>query len=418
MTVQLERECAKRPELLRARRLAFHPSLLHAATQAANEDALRCLLRCAQDAARAAAIHGGGGALPSSTHAAVNARNARGQTPLMLAAIHPAGATCVRLLLGAGADPWAADSCGGRTALFYAACADAADSAAALLDATQEALLPRPVFPNGPATRYVDVRMLAGFTALHVAVVADARGALRELLRGAPRLGVPTLFGSYDFIVCTRGTCPMHLAARMGRTEAAKMLLLAHVSARGRQGMRGVHTRWPMHALRLVAGAMGTCPKAVWLQSSRGMLRPAPARLHHATATFWPPSHLQPKNKSCAQTHATPICTHALRPLHLRRPAPQLRPVPWTPAPSWTTLAACPATWRPSTHTMTSHTCCSRACRSQAHWAAMPACTSTEHRPSSCWPRQRCACGSKRRLRLRRPRSASAAAATAALSAT
>jgi hypothetical protein len=292
-TAQLERECAKRPELLRARGLAFQQSLLHAAAQAANEDALRCLLRCAQEAARAADVDSGGG----SARGAVDARNARGQTPLMLAAGHPAGAACVRLLLGAGADPWATDACGGRTALFYAACADAADSAAALMDATQGAVVPRPVFPNGPATRYVDVRMLAGFTALHVAVVADARGALRELLRGAPRLGVPTLFGSYDFIACPRGTCPMHLAARMGRTEAAKMLLLAHVSA-GRGGRPEVRVGeggtcgGPRMRCVLWLGQWAPPRRAVWRWWSRCM-RCVPC-LHHVIVTFSPPSHHEP----------------------------------------------------------------------------------------------------------------------------
>jgi hypothetical protein len=333
----------------------------------------------------------------------------------MLAAIHPGGATCVRLLLGAGADPWAADSRGGRTALFYAACADAADSAAALLDATQGAFAPCPSSPNGPATRYVDVRMRAGFTALHVAVDADARGALRELLRAAPALCVRTLVGSYGCIACTRGTCPMHLAARLGHTEAAKMLLLAHVSAGARQGVRGRAHVAAMHAARLVAGAGGAClfEGCLCRLSSYGMRRPS----QRACTTYWLKSRFLPtfnqKSRVLADTR-TPN-TSALRSLLLHRSAPQPRPAPLTLAPSGTALGTCPATWRPSAHTTTSHTCCTRACRSRAHWAAPPACTQTEPRPSSCWPRQRCADGSERRSRLRRPRWALPAAVAATL---
>jgi hypothetical protein len=232
---QVESALQRRPELLRLRALTAHQGMLHVAAAAANADLVACILRCAAVLPEAPpscdgvpfgqAAHGGAGAL-----AVVNMRNARGQTPLMLAAGNPAGEACVRALLAAGADPFAADMCGGRTALFYAAARDAAGCAAALLDAARGASAPRPTFPNGAGTGLADMRMLAGFCALHVAVAADARDTARVLLRATRRLCVPTLFGSYDFIACARGTTPLHLAARLGRGVIAKTILLAHVS--------------------------------------------------------------------------------------------------------------------------------------------------------------------------------------------
>jgi len=225
---QVAVQVAKHPELLGPRSLTQH-HLVHVAAAAAKVDVLHCLLAAADQAAATTALSGGSQRGNMRLRLA-NARNARGQTPLMLAAGAAGGLDCVRLLLEAGADPFATDCCGGRTALFYAACSDGADSAALLLEATRGGALPEPAFPNGPATALVDVRMLTGFTALHVAVVADARAVLRVMLRAQPRLVTPTLFGSYDFITCPRGTTPMHLAARHNRIEAAKMILLAFVS--------------------------------------------------------------------------------------------------------------------------------------------------------------------------------------------
>lgn len=218
---QVAHKLEQRPALLKLRKLSHHECLVHAVAAAGNADVLRCLLHFAESAAADVC---------ADPHTLVNAKNARGQTPLMLASGNPGGAECVRLLLAAGADPWAADVCGGRTALFYAAISNAADSAAALLEATAGHTLPNARFPNSTSTTYVDVRMLAGFTALHVAVIADAQAATRVMLRYRPRIATPTLFGSYDFITCPRGTCPIHLAARHGRSDLAKMLLLAHAS--------------------------------------------------------------------------------------------------------------------------------------------------------------------------------------------
>lgn len=245
------RKVSKHPEYLRRSRSAsLAPAalpLLHAAAAAGNAAVLERLLVCAA----AQRLGGSGRVVARSREDVVNARDARGRTPLMVAAgvrdgsggdgggAEGGGAACVRLLLAAGADPWAADYCGGRTALFYAAAADAAESAAALLEATEGQAMPDPAFPNAAGARYVDARTAVGFTALHVAVAANALGALRALLRHAPRLSTPSLFDSYDFVSAPRGTCPVHLAARHNRAEAAKMILLAYVRTRFVGGFEG-----------------------------------------------------------------------------------------------------------------------------------------------------------------------------------
>lgn len=221
---------ARHPECLRpppgATALTNAHTLVHVAAAAANAAVLERLLVCA--ATRR--LPGSGRLVARSREDVVNARNARGMTPLMLAAGARGGAECVRMLLTAGADAWATDCCGGRTALFFAAASDEAESVDALLSATEGQQMPAPSFPNVEGASYVDARTVVGFTALHVAVAADARRALRSLLRAGPRLSTPSLYDSYDFIAAPRGTCPIHLAARFNRREAAKMVLVAYVS--------------------------------------------------------------------------------------------------------------------------------------------------------------------------------------------
>jgi hypothetical protein len=325
--------------------LIHHECLIHVAAAAAQADVLRCLIVAAEEAgaAEASSTAADTAAAADAAEDMVNSRNARGQTPLMLAASAPGGADCVRLLLAAGADPWATDCCGGRTALFYATCADAAESAALLLAATDGQTLPAPAFPNGPATAYVDVRMLAGFTPLHVAVVANALVVLRMLLGASPRLVTPTLFPSHDFIACPRGTCPIHLAAKHNRVEAAKMIMLAFVS--------------PAPA--------GGGPRAGSLDhKGRTQLDSEKQR---RTAAAPPPSNLhQPVNQ----------------PTNRSSPAARARaPSPSTPAYCWTTTTVCPASWQPPTATPSSPSCCSRACRCRPRSTRRPTSTSRARRP-------------------------------------
>lgn len=216
-SVQVARACWRNPELLLLSQRSHHQCLIHAAAATGDAKMLRSLIACASAGDEPHAV----------VRALVNARNARGQTPLMLAAFQPAATECVRLLLEAGADAWVADVCGARTALFYAAAADAADNAGLLLDATADQMITEVYYPNSNDTPYVDVRMMAGFTALHMAAIVDARAVLRVLLGAGARLCCPTLFGSYDFITCPRGTSAMHLAARCG------VLLLVGLGTRG-----------------------------------------------------------------------------------------------------------------------------------------------------------------------------------------
>eukprot|EP00879_Flechtneria_rotunda_P000452 GHRR01000551.1.p1 GENE.GHRR01000551.1~~GHRR01000551.1.p1 ORF type:complete len:601 (+),score=258.81 GHRR01000551.1:339-2141(+) len=156
----------------------------------------------------------------------VNAASDRGVTPLMLAADRGCYES-VKLLLDKGADPWAVDKLGGRTALHYAARYDNIAVLQLLIEAAGEQGPVR--FPNRQNTKYVDVRTQTGFTAVHMAVHANAQQALAVLLGSTANLMLSSLFDSLDCINCPRGSTPMHLAARSGNEVVAKQLLKAYV---------------------------------------------------------------------------------------------------------------------------------------------------------------------------------------------
>lgn len=387
---QVHEKSLRHPEVFEVQGLAHHRNVIHAVAAAGNAPVLRCLLKCAQQLECS-------GAISKGVKQLVNARGTRGQTPLMLAAANAGGAECVKLLLEAGADPWAADICGGRTALFFAACENAVDSAALLLEATQGQKLSEPTFPNGPDTLYINMRMLAGFTALHVAVVADAQAIVRVMLRYGPRLSTPTLLQSYDFIACTRGTTPLHLAARHGRANIAKMILLAHVSCSEHNDM--------------LATFGCICPHYFALHMQGFWTPPQSCQLHqqycHGTAPFpcFASAAWHNARAACIVfvVHCRIHCTLLLNPPPclplslLHRPTCHSAPAtPWTPASCLTTLAAFPATWPPSTSTASWPACCSLACPSPRPWARSMTSTSWARHPSSCWQLHCCAPTSRR----------------------
>ncbi|KAG2428433.1 hypothetical protein HXX76_011553 [Chlamydomonas incerta] len=175
--------------------------------------------------------------------------NCKGQTPLMYAC-HAGCPELVRLLLERGADPWAGDRCGQRTALHYAAMSGSAPCIAALMAHTPPHLLTRPAQPpnstgaSAAGCRYVDARSQCGLTPLHYAAYfsyvppttpgsraagpdpVDGLAALRELLRHDPSLNAASTSESYDVAVtCAATSTPLHMAAVRGNLGAARDIL-------------------------------------------------------------------------------------------------------------------------------------------------------------------------------------------------
>lgn len=92
--------------------------------------------------------------------------------------------------------------------------------------------------------RYVDVRTQSGFTAVHFAVHHNSQQALAAMLNHGGHMMLSSLFDSLDCINCTKGTTPLHLAARNGNTAIAQQLLKAYVSS---SGLLQVSTCEPLH---------------------------------------------------------------------------------------------------------------------------------------------------------------------------
>ncbi|KXZ46201.1 hypothetical protein GPECTOR_46g270 [Gonium pectorale] len=146
---------------------------------------------------------------------ALNARNDRGQTPLMQAA-RAGNAGAVRWLLEQGADQWTVETNCLRTALHYAALRDRVECVEALLERLSTADL----------CRYLDVRTCSGMTALHYACVSNALGAVRCLLaRGADMLATTTLGEAYDLVALPAGATPLHVAATTNALDCGLELL-------------------------------------------------------------------------------------------------------------------------------------------------------------------------------------------------
>ncbi|EFJ40583.1 hypothetical protein VOLCADRAFT_99615 [Volvox carteri f. nagariensis] len=171
---------------------------------------------------------------------AVGMVNCKGQTPLMCACA--AGSPeLVKLLMAQGADPWAGDRCGFRTALHYAAMSGSAPCIEALL----QNMAVRDMARLG--VRYVDVRSVCGLSALHYAAFFDHPAAVEELLRHDPHINAATSSHSYDiFVSCDALSTPLHFAAFRGSVEVVRQLLMYHVQrVRSSSSRNAARTRDP-----------------------------------------------------------------------------------------------------------------------------------------------------------------------------
>ncbi|KAG2422872.1 hypothetical protein HXX76_015703 [Chlamydomonas incerta] len=139
-----------------------------------------------------------------SLRAVINLRSDKKQTPLMHAA-NAGRLDVLKWLLQQGADPWAQDRCGLRSALHYAAMRGHVDCVLALLD-------------HMPSTaelrRYLEYRSISGLTPLHYAVATGQVEVARLLLqRGADMMAVNLIGDAYDLVHVPKRSTPLHVAA-------------------------------------------------------------------------------------------------------------------------------------------------------------------------------------------------------------
>ncbi|GLI62610.1 hypothetical protein VaNZ11_005272, partial [Volvox africanus] len=192
------------PELLAYRSLGSGDTVWHLAAEGGSEEVL-------------GALEAHGGQLRSGLYPEViKLQNDRGQTPLMHAA-QAGQAAAVRWLLSKGADPWAQDRCGKRSALHYAAMRGRLDCITALLDnadSTQE------------LCRYIEAQSISGLTPLHYAVAMRQPDAVLLLLeRGADLRAVNSVPFASDLVNLPLRSTPLHVAATMRELPCALVLL-------------------------------------------------------------------------------------------------------------------------------------------------------------------------------------------------
>ncbi len=80
--------------------------------------------------------------------------------------------------------------------------------------------------------RYVDLRTLCGFNALHFCAILDHTEVLQELISHHANIIAPSLYECTQWTRFSPGTTPLHVAASEGQTLACKILLKAHVSGK------------------------------------------------------------------------------------------------------------------------------------------------------------------------------------------
>ncbi|GAX84594.1 hypothetical protein CEUSTIGMA_g12015.t1 [Chlamydomonas eustigma] len=149
----------------------------------------------------------------------VNVGNDLNQTPLMFAAYHGRDDVIV-FLLKQGADPWAYDRCGRRTAIHYACMKGYADCVNALLENIGEEDAER------DGCKYVNVKSASGFTPLHFAVAANCLPAVRSLLAYDAKIDDFNMFDAGEFwISCPTKSTALHIAATSNRLHCAMAIL-------------------------------------------------------------------------------------------------------------------------------------------------------------------------------------------------
>ena len=154
----------------------------------------------------------------------VNLPNRLKQTPLMFAAYHGRD-DVLAFLLKQGADPWAADRCGRRTALHYACMKGYPACVRAILDNLQSEDKER------DGVKYVDVASASGFTPLHFAVGSNCVPVIRTLLSFEASIEAFNMFDAGEFwISCVTKSTALHVAAVSNRIGCARAILQHFVS--------------------------------------------------------------------------------------------------------------------------------------------------------------------------------------------
>ena len=154
----------------------------------------------------------------------VNLPNRLKQTPLMFAAYHGRDDVLV-FLLKQGADPWAADRCGKRTALHYACMKGYPACVRALLDNI------KPEDRERDGVKLVDIASSSGFTPLHFAVGSNNVPVIRALLAFDASIEAFNMFDAGEFwISCVTKSTALHVAAVSNRIACARAILQYYVS--------------------------------------------------------------------------------------------------------------------------------------------------------------------------------------------
>ena len=160
----------------------------------------------------------------------VNDAGANGSTPLILACKF-GHATVVRVLLEEGASPLPANR-RGETAAHVSAIRGNVTCLEILLDSpVRDAGGGAPIAAMAPVrdhageTRFIDAHDRAGFTALHLAALAQSHASAAALVQRGATLDVPVLRGMERMPYLCGGSTPLHIAAAQGDSQTCTVLL-------------------------------------------------------------------------------------------------------------------------------------------------------------------------------------------------
>ncbi|KAJ9519906.1 hypothetical protein QJQ45_014632, partial [Haematococcus lacustris] len=130
--------------------------------------------------------------------AAINQRNSKGQTPLMFACFG-GKAEAAAFLLQKGADVWAVDRCGCRTAAHYATLRGSVPCLEAILSNVPERLRFQRI--HNADVHLLDMKSISGLTPLHFAAYSRHAGVAKYLLaHGASLTPGTTVPDAYDLV--------------------------------------------------------------------------------------------------------------------------------------------------------------------------------------------------------------------------